>query len=200
MNKFDALIHQLINHEDSAKRSYAFDRLIEEFPDKRETVVEVVFDRGDDPIRKRLILLLAEQDDRRGVQMLKKELDMEFESPKRDFAHWMWLSAYLDYYIKKKNIEVISRFFPLITITDSRIGSKLIEAIKSLKIKPGIPFLIKAAESDQSACHENEYAIFALGEIGGKEVIEPLLKISRNAGAISKRCAKEAIEKVRSRE
>jgi len=155
--------------------------------------------RGDATIRKKLILDLADQDDRRGVDMLKNELEAELGSSSRDFSHWMWLSTYLDYYLKKKDVRIISRFFPLVPIAESDIGFKIIEAIRAFKMKNGISFLIKAAELSQSPHNNQEYAIAALGELGGKESIEPLKRISRRAGAVCRRYAKEAIEKIRHR-
>lgn len=199
MNKYEVLLEEMKNDERPSRRLHAFDRLIEDFSDKEGEIIEAVIERDDPPVRKNLALILARRGDQRGIEMLKKELEAEFKSMSRDFSHWMWLATYLDFYVEKKDVRTIKRFYSLITVSESDIGFKIIQAIRQLGLKDGIPFLIKAAELKNPPHKHQEFAVSALGEIGGQESIDVLLQISRGAGAVTKRYAKEAIEKIRRR-
>jgi hypothetical protein len=199
MKKFDFLLHEMIHDKRPSRRHYCFRRLVTEFSENREKVVDEVLNKGDDPLRRELALLLAEEGDSRGTELLAPFLEAELQSTLNDAGHWIWLSSYFDVYRKNKDVRVLKRFFPYIIIQDYRMGSKIIEAIRELKIKEGIPFLIKAAELDQRPHLNQEYALFALGEIGTMDVIEKLLTIKRNAGVTCQKVADEAIKKIRSR-
>ncbi|OVE76479.1 hypothetical protein BVX98_05735 [bacterium F11] len=66
-------------------------------------------------------------------------------------------------------------------------------------MKDGISFLIRAAEKSDPIYKNQEHAIAAIGELGDARSVEPLKRISRSSGAVCRRLAKEAIEKIRRR-
>jgi HEAT repeat protein len=199
MTKFEVLLDQMFNDAKPPRRANAFDRLLTEFPDRKAEVINAILEHGDDPLRKSAMLLLAREGDTRGLEWLATAMDDELKSTTVNFEHWMWLSTYLEIYAKRRDARVVTRFFPYITIANSDLGFNVIKAIRELKIKAGVAALLKAAALSNPPYINQEYAIGALGELGGKECIETLLAISRTAGSISKRLAQEAIEKIRGR-
>ena len=199
MDKFEKLLDEMTNDARPPRRTNAFERLLAEFPDKRKAVLDAAAAGPDVILRKRAMLEAARDGDRAAADRLGKELDAELASPSRDFMHWAWLTIYLNYYAEAGDARMVARFFPFASITDNDLGFAVIKAIRSLKLRDGVPALIKAAERSQPPQKIQEHALAALGDIAGPDAVESIQRIGRSAGAVSKRLAREAVEKIRAR-